>query len=791
MPAELVQAIRNGDANALGKLLEGGAGVNTRDAEGNTPLILAALYSGPDCVELLLKRGADVNAANKGGATALIRAATDYEKARLLIAAGARVGVRTGKAGNEVLGNTPLLLAARRSGNARTVRLFIEHQADVRERNDAGASPIIAAAASGDLEIVKLLLEHGADANDTPKPKDPQDSGASAGRRTPLMWAAFEDNLPVLQLLRQHGADPNKASNHGTPLSHATWHDSFAAAEFLLDQGAKVDEKDRYPGYTPLLWAAGTDSPRPRLVQLLLDRGANPNAEGGQMVTTLLGVPQTPRLLAEKRGRTAIVEALVAAGAKAPPPSKQVIRHKRPLPEKLESPLLTTAAENAIAMLQVTAKRSRESFLRNENRQDCTSCHQQTLPMAAVGHARMHSVRLDQEAAREQIGLIGTITDIEFKPEFILQSLFHPDPTHTFGYELFGLMSEHQPASYLTDVRVQHLVTIQAGDGRWFMNLPRPPMMSSDVTATALAIQAIKQYGWRGRKIEFDRSVDRGRKWLESVKTETNEESVYQLLGLHWAGVSADKLAPLARALSDRQRPDGGWSQLPTLESDAYATGQVLFALAQVGYLPVTGDSWQRGLRFLLETQEADGTWHVVRRAFPIQPTMVSRFPHHRDSWISASGTSWAVLAITQALPAGVAMGNPPPPSQLANEVPVHSTVKVNFAQQIKPVLERSCLGCHGPEKPRNGYRMDSRAAILKGGDSGFEAITPGNSAQSPLLEYVSERVPDLEMPPPTARKKFPGLSKEEQQLLRAWVEQGAEWPDGVVLTPREENKKP
>lgn len=98
-----------------------GADVNAPDAGGNTPLIIASMSAGPDCVKLLLERGADPNAANKVGATALIRAATSFELTRLLLDAGAKVDVRTTDQGN-----TPLLLAARRFGNSRTVRLLLE-----------------------------------------------------------------------------------------------------------------------------------------------------------------------------------------------------------------------------------------------------------------------------------------------------------------------------------------------------------------------------------------------------------------------------------------------------------------------------------------------------------------------------------------------------------------------------------------------------------------------------------------------------------------------------------------
>src|SRR5262249_34479851 len=103
-----------------------------------------------------------------------------------------------------------------------------------------------------------------------------------------------------------------------------------------------------------------------------------------------------------------------------------------------------------------------------------------------------------------------------------------------------------------------------------------------------------------GRKAEFDAAVDRARRWLWTVKAETTGDAAYQLLGLHWAGEPADKLADLAKALLSQQRKDGGWAQLPKLESDAYATGQALYALSRAVKHPTTSRDWQHGLRFLL-----------------------------------------------------------------------------------------------------------------------------------------------------------------------------------------------
>ena len=88
----------------------------------------------------------------------------------------------------------------------------------------------------------------------------------------------------------------------------------------LVDRPRRERQRQgRGADFTPLHWAAGDESLRPHLVKLLLGSGADPNAAGGESVGALGLVPQTPRLIAEKRGRTAIVDALVAAGAKEQP----------------------------------------------------------------------------------------------------------------------------------------------------------------------------------------------------------------------------------------------------------------------------------------------------------------------------------------------------------------------------------------------------------------------------------------------------------------------------------------
>jgi hypothetical protein len=97
------------------------------------------------------------------------------------------------------------------------------------------------------------------------------------------------------------------------------------------------------------------------------------------------------------------------------------------------------------------------------------------------------------------------------------------------------------------------------------------------------------------------------------------------------------------------QKPDGGWSDLPTMQSTAYATGKSLVALHLAG-LSASSPAYQRGVKWLLSTQQEDGSWYVQTRTLGFQPWFDAGFPHGHDQWISAAGTNWAAMALTYAL---------------------------------------------------------------------------------------------------------------------------------------------
>jgi hypothetical protein len=156
----------------------------------------------------------------------------------------------------------------------------------------------------------------------------------------------------------------------------------------------------------------------------------------------------------------------------------------------------------------------------------------------------------------------------------------------------------------------------------------------------------LQLYGADYRKVEYDERIARASEWLRKAKAGSEHERNYQVLGLYWSGAPSSAVESLAAEILASQRPDGGWAQLATLNSDADATGQTLYALHEACILEPSDQAYRRGVRFLVTTQFEDGSWLVKTRAFPFQPLKDTKFPHGRDQWISATGTSWAAMAL-------------------------------------------------------------------------------------------------------------------------------------------------
>jgi hypothetical protein len=202
------------------------------------------------------------------------------------------------------------------------------------------------------------------------------------------------------------------------------------------------------------------------------------------------------------------------------------------------------------------------------------------------------------------------------------------------------------PPNRTTDAVAYYLAAKQRTEGHWKgVGATRAPMQDGDFSRTAMGIRALTAYATPARGREYKDRASRAAAWLSAQEPLTTEDRVMQLLGLHWADVGARVQQTRIRELQALQRSDGGWAQTPHLVSDAYATGQVLLALRELG-VPSADAALQRGAAFLLRTQHGDGSWHVTSRAMKIQPYFESGFPYGHDQWISQAATAWATLGL-------------------------------------------------------------------------------------------------------------------------------------------------
>ena len=106
----------------------------------------------------------------------------------------------------------------------------------------------------------------------------------------------------------------------------------------------------------------------------------------------------------------------------------------------------------------------------------------------------------------------------------------------------------------------------------------------------------------------------------------------------------------------------------------------------------------------------------------------------------------------------------------------------IDFQRDIAPILDERCWSCHGEDEQESGLRLDLRAMMLKGGDSGLAAIVPGLPEKSYLIDVVKHLDADVKMPPDEDR-----IPAAEIELLERWIKQGAVWPGQMQATAEEE----
>jgi ankyrin repeat protein len=603
--SDLLAAVRNDDAKAVRMLLASGADGNAEDEIGVTALMHAAAFASVETTRLLLDAGGDLNASNRTGATALMWATAEATKVRLLLDRGAVVNARTKD------GTTALVTAARR-GNLDVIKLLLARGAN--PKTDAAERAELLRLAYGERpEIRPLLTDAGAYA---------RDAGAS-----PLLTTfPGVSNAALVRELLDLGVSPNPRGRFPV-LGSAAFEGHIESARALLDHGAAPNATGPH-GVTPLMMAAAATQPDPAMVRLLLDKGADTTAR-------------------DEVGRTALDWALLVGDT----PVADVLR-------KAQAPRGTpaTGLRSVVATPRVPRVAVSEALARLQpggavlyERSKCISCHHQTLPLMAMARSKARAIAVDEAAFAHAI---RSTTDVWSGRRDGLMAARSRDGggANELTYGLVAFAEAAVPRSVITDTAVFNLLSTQRTDGSWVFLDTRPPQAdNSRIPFTAMAIRALNTYGPPGLRAQIQKSVARALVFLRTAAPASTQDAAFKLLGLAWSRVPSSEIAAQARRLTALQRVDGGWAQLPTMTTDAYATGEALYALAASGMSP-TDRVYAAGTAYLLRTQLDDGTWFVRSRAFGFQPYFETGFPHGVDQFISASATAWAIIALAHTL---------------------------------------------------------------------------------------------------------------------------------------------
>ncbi len=606
---QLFQALQKSDAASVRRLLERGADPNAR--AGGTPALMAAvLYAGADCVKLLLDRGADPNATNTAGATALMWAVPDLAKSRLLIASGADVNARS-----KNTQRTPFLVAASYPGSVPVLQLLLDHGADLHAKDRIGVHALGRATLSADVEVVRFLVEHGCDPNEP-------------GYGSTVRYA--RQYLPSLEYLLSKGAKVEKDALSQS----AHWQNPQLLAQWI-DRGADVNAATGPYHRTALMTAAASEQAGAATVRLLLEKGANPNAEDidGER-------PLDWAIYRNDRDKIAELERFGAMRGHGPrqktfpPPAAGGIADPR------------VSVGRAVNLLLPAAPVAYQ-------KRGCITCHSQALVAMAAAEARQRGVAIDEEM--EQTNLQQIEASYKIFGELAMQGDQPGGNIITIGYVMMALAAERHPLDTITAQMIHAAAALQLPDGTWTPNgVSRPPMEDTLVTATAMGIRSLTAIPAAGYRAEVEEKLRRARQWLLNVNARSAEDRAMKLMGLVWSKAPRSDIDAEVRAILAAQRnapqDQGGWAQRDDMQADAYATGISLYALHLAG-VPVTGDAYLNGVRYLMRNQYQDGSWLVRTRSYPTQPYFESGYPFGNNQFLSAGAASWSALAIAYTLP--------------------------------------------------------------------------------------------------------------------------------------------
>ncbi len=310
--------------------------------------------------------------------------------------------------------------------------------------------------------------------------------------------------------------------------------------------------------------------------------------------------------------------------------------------EAVPSDTIRESANKAVRLME-------SSMTQVSEHAPCVSCHHGMLPLWTLRVARDHGVAVNdviqkRVAVKSFSGLLNV--DAAIQGTHVVDENLDVSELLAFGPEM-GVAP-----SITTALHARRLLHLQQADGHWKTMDARPPQSFSHFMVTALVAKTVAAYLPDSVAVKAE-SLAKARTWLAANQPVSTEDATYQVLGLTWLGAEAAQVRAAAQDLAARQKADGGWSATPERASDVYATGEALFALRKTGN--IDDAAYQKGAAYLVQSQNADGSWLVKTRLHEVAhvnpPKMPTGFPGGDDQIMSMFGTTWAVAALSLGLP--------------------------------------------------------------------------------------------------------------------------------------------
>lgn len=290
----------------------------------------------------------------------------------------------------------------------------------------------------------------------------------------------------------------------------------------------------------------------------------------------------------------------------------------------------------------------------------CSSCHHIPMTLWVLNEAKQLGHTVNEKARVDLTGWVIAKDDpAKVNPKQPERKQIHVNQTPLMLALAFEAGDATEPATGEgLKAMLKLLIGDQDKDGAWRLMYVWEPHGSTPDVMTTLSLLAISAPNAPDLGAEGTAAREKGLKWLATATpVDTPQSQGLRLVLLKRLGRPSTEWEPLQKKLLARQNADGGWGQAAEMKSDAFATGQALYALAEAG-CKSSDPEVAKAHAFLTKSQLPDGSWSMASR--PGGPG--GKIAKNTEP-IAHIGTAWAVLGLLRTTPAVVKGERLPPRS--------------------------------------------------------------------------------------------------------------------------------